>query len=109
LQNLGVNFLTEPAEATQIVSDVKSFLLTQGGRYSDWYIGITKNLGGRLFGDHRVGLNDNSWIACLAVDSEHAREAERQLLTLGCDGGPGGGSDESCGVYAYQKQRHTHP
>jgi hypothetical protein len=93
----------------KIIFEIKQFILRSGGSYRDWYVGISKNVGRRLFGEHSVGLNDPSWISVDAEDSQTARAAEMHFLVLGCDGGSGGGDHESRFVYAYRKTRGTNP
>lgn len=104
-----MNILAEPQTAQEIATEIESFMQSRGGQNQDWYVGITKNIGSRLFGDHRVYVNDHRWIFCQATSSEHARAAEAHFLALGCDGGPGGGTEESCFVYAYLKHDNTRP
>jgi hypothetical protein len=96
-------------EKQQIVVEFDAFLFRQGGRPRDWYVGITKNPGGRLFGDHRVPMHEDIWIYSEAVDSTTARAVEAHFLALDLDGGPGGGDSNSKYVYAYRKTAQTRP
>jgi hypothetical protein len=89
------------------VSEVKSFILRIGGSYGDWYVGISKNAARRLFGEHRVEHNDPTWIYLDAENAKAARALEMHFLVLGCDGGSGGGDDESRFLYVYRKTRAT--
>ena len=93
----------------QIVSTFKTFMLNQGGSPDRWYIGITKDINGRLHGDHRVDVNDPAWIYENAGSAATARRVEAHFLSLGCDGGVGGGDHESRFVYLYQKRSQTQP
>src|SRR5258707_10004438 len=60
----------------QIVSTFKTFMLNQGGSPDRWYIGITKDINGRLHGDHRVDVNDPAWIYENAGSAATARRVE---------------------------------
>jgi hypothetical protein len=91
------------------ISDIKSFIQQRGGSYEDFYVGISKNAARRLFGDHCVELNEPTWIFINAENAATARAVEIHFLVLGCEGGSGGGDDESKFVYAYQMTRLTKP
>ena len=91
------------------IFEVKSFILQSGGSYEDWYVGISKNAARRLFGEHRVEHNNPTWIYLDAENAKTARAAETHFLVLGCDGGSGGGDDESRFLYAYRKTQETRP
>ena len=93
----------------QITQDIKNYIDRGGGYYSGWYVGIAADPRSRLFNDHAVQEQGDSWIFRTATTSEGARAVEQYLLGLGIDGGPGGGDDSSRAVYAYKKSYHTSP
>jgi len=87
--------------ATQIVADIVAHIQKSGYPFGQWYAGIASSIDDRLFGDHRVP-KENHWYAYRkAISDEHARQAEADLLRLGCRGGSGGGDEGSVFVYAY--------
>jgi hypothetical protein len=92
-----------------VIAKIETFVVSRGGRVNDWYVGITKNPGRRLFGDHKVPINEDTWIYSEAPDSETARAVESHFLAQDFDGGPGGGDTESKFVYAYRKTALTLP
>ncbi len=86
---------------TQIVSEIAAHIDRSGTGYGKWYAGITGSIEQRLFGEHNVS-RQNSWhIWRTAATSQEARDAEAELFSLGCQGGPGGGDDDCRIVYAY--------
>ena len=86
----------------RIVKEIDNHLSVSGKRYySDFYIGITKNIEQRLFRDHNVPRQNSWWIYCIAESDEIARMVENHYLQLGMRGGSGGGDDGSCFVYCY--------
>lgn len=85
-----------------IVKEIDKHLSISGKRYySDFYVGITKNIEQRLFGDHNVSKDNSWWIYRTAETNEIARAVEKHYLDLGMRGGPGGGDNDSCIVYCY--------
>lgn len=85
-----------------IIREIDNHISLSGKRYySDFYIGITKNIQQRLFGDHNVSKENSWWIYRTAESSDVARKVERHYLDLGMRGGAGGGDDDTCVVYCY--------
>lgn len=79
-----------------------------GPLHPDFYVGITGNVERRLFAEHGVGLEED-WAGLKMPDAVAARNVEKYYLERGCDGGPGGGDDESLFVYLYRKTSRTRP
>ena len=74
-----------------------------GAKYwSEWYVGIASDARKRLFTDHNVSEENGQWIYRQATSEDEARDAEAQLLELGCKGGAGGGDENTDFVYAYK-------
>jgi hypothetical protein len=94
----------------QIKEDLKKHIDKEGSVFSNWYVGITDNCKRRL-GEHSVptGKGEAWWICREAEDDETARKIEKYFIDLGCDGGDGGGDDDSKIVYAYKKTNKTNP
>ena len=95
--------------AQTIFDEVTAHVQKQGGRASDWYAGITSDAEQRVFGDHKVSKENGWWIYRQATSASTARNAEKELLDWGCDGGSGGGDDSATIVYAYLKAAQTSP
>ena len=94
----------------EIIKDINTYILKGGGRYSDWYVGISKDARDRLFSSHNVKEEGDLWIFSSASSSQVAREIENYFInSLRTDGGTGGGDVNADIVYAYKKAPHTSP
>lgn len=92
----------------EIIADIEKYVLSRGGVFSSWYVGITANARDRLFKDHSVLEHSDFWIYQSAASSSVAREIEKYFVfTKGTQGGPGGGDESSIFVYAYKTSSHT--
>lgn len=94
---------TRMAKTRQVVKqEIKDFIDKQGKNYSDWYVGIAADPKDRLFNGHGVDKENGTWIHRECMSCDGAREVEDYFLnTIGTNGGPGGGDDDTCHVYAY--------
>jgi hypothetical protein len=99
----------EAQNAQTIVNEIGAHIQKQGGALSAWYAGITENVDERLFGAHNVPKKDHWYAYRRAVSASAARSAEKALLDWGCEGGTGGGHDDTVYVYAYLKAAATNP
>lgn len=93
----------------QIKADFLKHMHTCGGSYPSWYVGITNDAQRRLFAEHGVNKDSGVWIFRTADSSETARRAEQYFISLGMDGGTGGGDHTAKVVYAYRKTSSTNP
>lgn len=94
--------------STQIVADILDYIQSCSGQYySDFYVGIAQEPRERLFEEHNVPESSSCWIYRQAIDINHARSAEKDLLAKGMKGGGGGGNDDSVFVYCYQITQNT--
>ncbi|MBC8346381.1 MAG: hypothetical protein ISR82_00140 [Candidatus Marinimicrobia bacterium] len=91
----------------KIINAIENYL--KGAVYSDYYVGITANIGARLFGDHGISTDHDIWIYREAITVSDAREIEKYFLDRGIDGGPGGGDENSKKVYVYKKTSMSNP
>ena len=91
----------------RIINEIINHVNTCGGLRKEWYVGIAEDPKKRLFSDHNVSENGDSWILRDASNETAARAIEEHLLNLGFDGGGGGGSYLTHFVYAYRKAYHT--
>ena len=96
-------------EEKQAYEEIVAYIKRQGGAYSSGYCGITGNIGSRLFGDHKVTRDDPWWAYRECPNQTSARNVEKALNKLGCDGGPGGGDAGTTTVYAYLKTAKSDP
>ncbi len=74
---------------------------------SDFYVGITNNPEERLFTEHNVNKKLGCWTYCEALNDQHAREAEKLLISQGMKGGSGGSDNSSIMVYCYKITSET--
>lgn len=95
--------------AQQIITDINAYMKQHGGTNASWYVGVATNASTRLFNDHSVDKDKDPWIYRQATSSAVARSVEKAYLDAGCDGGPGGGDDDTDYVYAYLKSSRTDP
>jgi len=91
----------------QVVSEILTYIRNNGGRYADWYAGITSDPQQRLFVEHAVKKSGDAWISRDAENETMARYAEKQFLDLGMIGDVGGGDSTTRYVYAYKIGPHT--
>lgn len=95
--------------AEDIIKKIGSEIQRVGLPHSRWYVGIAENPKERVFGAHSVSEELDIFFICKANSAEEARIAENELLKKGCDGGSGGGNQDSIWVYAYLKSNRTNP
>lgn len=93
--------------AQSIYDEMVAHIEKEGGLASTWYAGITGDIEQRLFSDHNVPKRDHWYIYREASSAKSARSIESALIRYGCDGGSGGGDDDSVCVYAYKKTGTT--
>ena len=92
----------------EIIGDIKKYVVNNGGRYPDWYVGITSDPRRRLFNDHNVDEQSDEWIYRQASSADVAREIEDHFIDgHGMQGGTGGGDESSKSVYSYKVRPHT--
>ena len=92
---------------TKTTREITDYIVSWGGNYSEWYVGIASNPRDRLFSDHNVNENNDAWIYRDVGSSNAARQVETYFLDLGCQGGSGGGDYSTRYVYAYKIDSHT--
>ena len=97
-------------EYNKIIETIDNHLKKSAKRYyRDFYIGITEDVNGRLFGYHKVNRDADWWIYCSADTEEVAREVEKYYLDKGMDGGDGGGRGNGMTrfIYCYEINDNT--
>jgi hypothetical protein len=92
-----------------IIQEIETHLVNGcgGGRYSDYYVGITKSIQDRVFGAHKVPEEGHCRIHRQAFNDTDARAVEKHFLDKGMKGGGGGGDNESVFVYVYKVASFT--
>lgn len=92
-----------------LVDAILEFVSKEDFDYQYWYVGIASDPKRRLFNEHHVPVDDDDArrIFFEANSSECARDVEAELISLGFDGGPGGGDDATTFVYVYLKLREV--
>ena len=74
---------------------------------SDFYVGTTDNPDDRLFTEHNVNKKLGCWTYYEALNEQHAREAEKLLISQGMTGNPGETDDSCTTVYCYKITSET--
>jgi len=93
----------------QIIADFAKYVRACSGMFSYWYVGITNDVDRRMFGEHGVNKETDSWIYRTAQSSLAARQVEQYFINSGMNGGSGGGDNTAKIVYAYRMSRNTNP
>ena len=78
-----------------------------GGRYNEWYFGISKDPKKSLFEEKKVDKQKDLWYLDFATDNANATAVEQKLLMLGFDGASMRTDPKSAGIYIYKKKRHN--
>lgn len=96
-------------DVNTIIQEIHDHLINGcgGGNYSDYYVGITKDVEDRLFGAHKVPKEGHCYIYRKANNDTDSRAVETYYLNKGMQGGDGGGVEESVYVYVYKIGRNT--
>jgi hypothetical protein len=88
----------------KIIHEMRAYILSHGGGWGDWYVGIAENINNRL-GDHRV--TGEPHISKVANSPEIARAIEDYFIHKLKTDGSHGGNKQADKVYAYKKSRNT--
>ena len=86
-----------------IIAEIDAFMLRSGVRNPGWYVGITSDVEARLFGNHKVHRQNDTWIYRPCASEREARAIEAAYHRAGCKGDSGGGSGDGTAkiIYAY--------
>lgn len=91
----------------EALNAIYDYISKNGGRYLDWYVGVTADQRERLFVSHSVDEKNDRWIFCPCPSSGSARNVEAYFVKAGTKGGTGGGDYTATYVYAYNINTHT--
>jgi hypothetical protein len=95
---------------TEIIDDIEAYVARCGGRFGEWYVGVTAAPKRSLFTKHLVREKGDPWIGRIAKDEFEARDiAEYFVGTRGTQGSLGTKAESEFYVYAYQRRPHTKP
>ncbi len=91
-----------------VIKRMQIYMSKFEGEYSDWYVGITKELDEGLFQLHKVEEN-GIWISFGADTDEVAKKVEKYFLDKKTDGNPTNLDEDTRIVYVYKKNSDTTP
>ena len=91
-----------------VIKRIETYMSKFDGDYSDWYVGIAKDLDEELFKLHRVEEN-GIWISFGADTDEIAKKIEGYLLDKKTDGNPVQLEEDVRVVCVYMKNAQTNP
>ncbi len=91
-----------------VIKRIQTYMSKFEGDYSDWYVGITKDLDEGLFQLHKVEEN-GIWISFGADTDEVAKKVEKYFLDKKTDGNPIVLEEDTRIVYVYKKNSDTTP
>jgi hypothetical protein len=89
------------------MNEVMTHMGKYGGKYQDWYVGVTADAKVSLFKEHGVKESDDAWICRKCADDVSARQIERYFMKKGCKGGFVDEEKSTRFFYAYRMQPHT--
>lgn len=95
------------AQTQTVASAIVVHIQRNGGQYSSWYVGISKDPNDRLLNGHNASSQRNAARYWDAGTADAARTVERLFLGQGCRGGWGGGDDSARYVYVYKIDHMT--
>ena len=91
-----------------VIKRMETYMSKFEGDYSDWYVGITKDLDEGLFQLHKVEEN-GIWISFGADTDEVAKKVEKYFLDKKTDGNPIELEENTRIVFVYKKNSDTTP
>lgn len=91
-----------------VIKRIETYMSKFEGDYSDWFVGITKNLDEGLFELHNVE-DAGIWISFGADTEEVAKRVEKYFLEKNTDGNPKELQENARIVFVYKKNSKTTP
>ena len=91
-----------------VIKRIEAYMRKFEGDYSDWYIGITKDLDEELFNLHKF-QESGIWISFGADTDEVAKKIEKYFLDKKTGGNPTDLEEDTRIVYVYKKNSNTTP
>lgn len=94
---------------TEIIDDVEAFVAKYGGKFADWYVGISKDPKATLNGTHGFKKGDVGLVRTAASELQAQQVVDYFVGTRGCKGRKESFDAGEIHVYAYRRARHTKP
>ncbi len=91
-----------------VIKRIEIYMSKFEGDYSDWYVGITKDLDAELFNLHKFEEN-GIWISFGADTDKVAKKVEKYFLDKKTAGNPMNLEEGTRIVYVYKKNSKTTP
>jgi len=91
-----------------VIKRIETYMSKFEGDYSDWFVGITKNLDEGLFELHKVE-ETGIWISFGADTEDVAKKVEEYFLEKKTDGNPKTLEENTRIVFVYKKNSNTIP
>jgi predicted GIY-YIG superfamily endonuclease len=87
----------------EFADQFSAYIKNNGDSPKDWYVGVTSNPERRLFEDHKIKKDSDTYIYDNAGSEESARTIKEYLIkTLGTRGYVGDEDSKKIWVYAYK-------
>ncbi len=91
----------------KIMKEINNHIITYGGGYSKWYVGVSSDAKNRL-AQHGVTAIDK-WVYHTARSHRSASSIKQFFIARGADGFNNTSDNSAQMVYAYKKSINTHP
>lgn len=91
-----------------VTKRIESYMSKFEGDYTDWYVGIAKNLEDELFELHKVD-EKGIWISFGADTEEVAKKVQKYFIDKKVDGNLIDSETDARIVYAFKKNSKTTP
>lgn len=91
----------------EIITEFENFMGKHGQYYHEFYVGIASDPNDRLVNGHGVTINVPNIYWTAPLYTQIVRAIEKHFLDKGAKGGPGGGDNNTCYIYAYKISPNT--
>ena len=88
-------------EIVIIESEMKEYVTSWSGKYSEWCVGVTENAKQRLFEDYHVNEKNDAWIYRAVSSPNVARKIELYFIDIGVKSDPRT-KNEYAEIYLYK-------
>ena len=88
----------------QIKYDILAHIKGFGGRYEDWYVGISEHPRKALFDEHGVSESQGVWLYKQALTSQAAKTVQDFFVKLNVDRSLNCSSTIASYIYIYKKR-----
>ncbi len=92
----------------EIIADIKAFITDNGGVFSEWCVGASRDANKSLLSDHKVDPRLDKWMFRTVATSAELKDIVQYFTTIrGATGTKGGMLADK--VYVYRKSPRTNP